>query len=129
MSGELFVIWSLFLKKLPCFFVLTERLLVNRRKYARFIFKCVHTCTLRIAPRVRLESGRMHASFLLQTLDVSHVDETPDALWLSRRETDRITRFVEIATHAVDPAETERLIQRFGVGDALLSRRFLMKAN
>ena len=71
----------------------------------------------------------MHSSFLLQPLNMPHVYETPDAARLSRREANRVTRFIEVATNAVDPAETERLIECFRISHALFARALLVKAN
>jgi hypothetical protein len=69
----------------------------------------------------------VHASLVLQPLDVVYVDIAPDASWLSRRKTNRVTGFVQIFSDAVDPAEAERLVQCFRVADAFLAEDFLWK--
>ena len=58
-----------------------------------------------------------------------HVHQAPDALRFAWRETDRVTRVVKVTPDTVDPTETERLIQCFGICNALLSRGFLMKSD
>src|SRR5688572_7127215 len=57
------------------------------------------------------------------------VDVAPDAPWLPRCETNRVTRLVETPSHAVDPAVTERFVECLWIGDALLAGVFLVKAD
>ena len=120
-NGRPFGVGRLLLKELPGLLVLAEDFLVSRRKFARSILKRIDTRAFWITPGVRLESGRLHSSFFLESLDVSNVNEAPDAPWLSRRETNCVTRLVQVPAYSIDPAETESLVQGFRVSDALLS--------
>lgn len=58
-----------------------------------------------------------------------YVNQAPNALWLSRRKPDRVTRLVQVPAHSIDPAETEGLVQCFRISDTDLSRRLLVKAH
>ena len=55
------------------------------------------------------------------------IDVAPDASWLSRRKALHITCLVQLLAHPIDPAETESLVQRLRICDALLSRRLLVE--
>jgi len=58
-----------------------------------------------------------------------HIDITPDAPRLSRREALHITSFIQTSPHTVDPSEAERLVEGFCISDAFLPRRFLVKTD
>src|SRR6185503_20596083 len=116
------------LKELPGGFVLTKGFLVFRIKFERAVFKRINSGTFRIAARVRLEPGRMHPPLFLQTFHMLHIDITPDAPRLSRREALHITSFIQTSPHTVDPSEAERLVEGFCINDAFLPRRFLVEA-
>jgi hypothetical protein len=66
----------------------------------------------------------MHAPFLLQALDMPHVNKAPDASRLSGCKTNRVACFVQSLTNAVDPSKAESFVQSFCICDAFLSRPF-----
>ena len=48
---------------------------------------------------------------------------------LRRRKSNRVTQIINALADSVDPAETERLVHRFGPGHTRLPRVFLMIAD
>src|SRR5690606_24125663 len=76
----------------------------------------------------RQARGR-HAAELGERCDPGHVHRTPDAGRLPRGEPDAVRLFTQASTDAVDPAEAERLVDRFGPGDARSSGAFLVIAD
>ena len=119
----------MFLKELPRRFVLAKGFLIFGSKFERAVFKRINAGAFGIAARISLEPGRMHSSRFLQTFDVVHIDVTPDAPRLSRREALHIACVIQVPAHAVDPAKAERLVERFCISDALLAGRFLVETD
>lgn len=58
-----------------------------------------------------------------------HVNQTPNALWLSGAEALHITNLVYVLPHAINPAEAESFFKRLRVSNALFTRRLLVKAD
>ena len=68
-----------------------------------------------------LEGGEacgLHETLFRELLDPFLVSGAPDAPWFARGESDRISPVVDALTHAVDPSEAERLIDRLRPGNA-----------
>lgn len=68
-------------------------------------FKCLQTC-------------KMHETKLGELLHTCDIDRAPIAPGFSRCEANAISGRVDAVADAVDPAETERLVYRLGIGDA-----------
>src|SRR5439155_678976 len=67
-----------------------------------------------------LEGGEacgLHETLFRELLDPFLVSGAPDAPWFARGESDRISPVVDALTHAVDPSEAERLIDRLRPGN------------
>src|SRR5688572_25559247 len=64
---------------------------------------------------------------LLQFTEALDVDRAPVAARLARTEPYRVAGIVDASAHAVDPAETERLVNRLRPGDAGLARTLLVE--
>src|SRR5215468_11058012 len=64
---------------------------------------------------------RCHALELYEFLHAPDVDNAPVAFRFSRRESYRVNAFACALAHAVNPAKTQSLAERFGIGDALLA--------
>ena len=58
-----------------------------------------------------------------------YVYQAPDTLRLSRSEPNRVARFVQISSHAIDPTETQCFVEGFRIGNALLAGVLLVEAN
>src|SRR5579859_2335516 len=67
-----------------------------------------------------------HAPLRGQFAHPRDVHRAPDAGGLARRETGRIALGVQGSTHAVNPAEAQRLIYGFGIADARSARLLLV---
>jgi hypothetical protein len=63
----------------------------------------------------------MHALELDKFPDATGIDHAPDAVRLAGGEADGVTALIKASANAINPAETEGLIQRFRIGDAALS--------
>src|SRR6185436_6500383 len=64
-----------------------------------------------------------------QFLDPRRVDQAPDAVLLPRREPVRVALVVDAFLDAVDPAETQRFVDRLLVADARLPGGLLVEAD
>src|SRR5262245_26742705 len=85
----------------------------------------VDAAALRIATLVHGESLGTHPARRLERFDAVHVHLAPDALRRSWRKTNGVAVLRQIATHAVNPTNRQRLVERFRIRDAGLSRSFL----
>jgi len=118
----------LLLEEVPRSLIRLELPLQFWRQFARSVLKRIHA-----RPRCRARGKRFlarghHATGLLQTLYVTDVDETPDTVWFSRRESLREAQFIHAFPDAINPAKAQRLVQRFCVGDADLTGILLVNA-
>ncbi len=75
------------------------------------------------------DSGRLHAIFLEQSVDVPDIHRAPDAAGLARRETNFVTLFIDALAEAVDPAKAERFVNGFGPGNARFARVLFVETN
>jgi hypothetical protein len=69
-----------------------------------------------------------HSSRGRELADSANVHRAPDAPRFSRGEANRVAVGIAPAPDRVDPAERQGLIEGFLIGDALLSRAFLIEA-
>ena len=105
-----------------------KRLAVSGLELRRLALEAVARGECRIPCLEGFESRRRHALFLDQFGGTLRIDRTPVALRLAWREPLHEGLIVQRLPHAVDPAKTQRLVQRFLVGDAAFARGFLVHA-
>src|SRR4029079_3588256 len=76
----------------------------------------------------RRESRCSDESCSLQLAYAAAIDNTPPAAGPARREALRKTLVIECVTHAIDPAEAQRFVERFAIGHAALARMHFVQA-
>src|SRR5207247_6878874 len=107
----------LLIEKLPGFLVGAELFFLLRIEGRGRAFVRVNPRLFFVAGLECARAGIVHQSSLLQLRRPANIDAAPDASLASRSETDRVDRVVHAPSHAIDPAETERLIDRLRPGD------------
>jgi len=77
----------------------------------------------------RFEAGGAHTAGAGKLLGFPDVHGAPLALWVAGGEANGVGVVVHFLAEAVDPTETEGLVDRLGIGDARLAGRLLVEAN
>src|SRR6185312_16987493 len=122
--------WRLFVEEAPRRGVRPEatfRVCVERRAMPSFVR--VDARPLLVARRERGAPGRMRQAEFHQLVHALDVDGAPRAARRARREAYRVALGIERSADAVDPAETQCLVDRFGPGDARPSRAALVESH
>ena len=104
----------------PCLLLRPKTSLISGIEDPVPVLERVRVRSLRIAKRVGSEPRLGHAARCPQRFDLGDVDRAPDAARPPRRESLDECLVVQPFLEAVDPAEAERLVDRFGVREAFL---------
>src|SRR5579872_2665051 len=75
----------------------------------------------------RSQSHLGHPPRFLEPFGVPKIHRAPVALRLSRRESLHVRGFIYALADAVDPAKTQRLVERFGIGNAGAARPLVVE--
>ena len=78
---------------------------------------------------IGLESRRRDSLFFDEAIHVAHIHGAPNAIRLTRRETDHVALGIDTLSDAVNPSKVERFIDRLGPGNARLARILLVEAD
>src|SRR5205085_7832920 len=116
-------------EEIPRLLVRAELLLIVSRQRARLVFVRVDCRLLVAAVLEGAQAGGLHPAELRQLRDAGDVDRAPGAALFSRGEADAVADVIDAAPYAVDPAEGERLVDRFRPGDRRLAGVFLVEAD
>src|SRR5688572_1580060 len=106
------------LEERPCLLVRAEQRLVEACEPQAFLLERVAVCFGGVALVERSQSRRVYPAKAGQLLGACDIDGTPDAALPTRREALAVACLVDRLGQPVNPAEAERLVDPFLIGDA-----------